>query len=129
MPLFTKDDLEHWLRYDVDDAGYTIVEKVVTGWVFQATEWTAVPDPLPPQVFSWALELGGIGYENPTSQSDDQTDLVRSAWRDRRSQILAEIRTWARSNGSAASGSPAPRGRFPGALPYPDPIYPYGLRS
>jgi hypothetical protein len=129
VPLFSKDDLEHWLRYDVEEAGYTIVEKVVTGWVFQATGWTAVPDPLPSPVFSWALELGGIGYENPTSQADDQTDLVRSSWRDRRSQILAELRAWAQSNGTAAGAIPLPRGSFPRPCSFPDPAYPYGLRS
>lgn len=129
MPLFTLDDLEHWLRYDVDVTGHAIVEKVVTGWIFDATGWTASPDPLPPQVFSWALELGGIAYENPTSQSDDQTDLVRSAWRDRRSQILAEIRTWSQANGTAVGAIPLPRGSFPTSCPFPDPAYPYGLRS
>ena len=103
---------------------------VVAGWILGATGWASVPaeDAIPAPLKAWALELGGIAYENPTSQTDDQTDLVRSAWRDRRSQILAEIRAWAQSNGTVAGSTPAPRGSFPKPLPYPDPTYPFGMR-
>lgn len=130
--LFTRAQLAHWLHYDGADAiseeEFTVTHLVVRGWILQATQWATIPETVTEALFSWAIELGGIAFENPTSQTDDQTDLVRSAWRDRRTQLMAEIRTWAVANGATVTGGPLPRGRFPSALPYPDPIYPYGLR-
>lgn len=127
MPMYSKAELQAWLQYDVEAATYEIGHRVVSGWLMDAAQWTAVPDPLPDQVFAWALELGGIAYENPTSQQDDQTDAVRTSWRDRKGQILAEVRAFATAN--PTSGPAMPRGRFPGAAPYPDPVYPFGLRT
>ncbi|QIM19880.1 hypothetical protein G7075_00010 [Phycicoccus sp. HDW14] len=132
--LFDAAKLGSWLGYstgDVDDDQCAAVLEVVEGWILGATGWNDIPAEPAKPLRAWALELGGIAYENPTSQTDDQTDLVRSSWRDRRSQILAEIRTWSQSNGSAVGGQLSPRGSFPPARPYPDPAdrrYPFGLR-
>lgn len=131
--LYTRAQLADWLHYAGEDAitstEFDVNQRIVRGWILQATQWLVIPDEVTDALFAWALELGGIAFENPTSQTDDQTDLVRSAWRDRRSQIMAEVRAWAVSNGATVVGTtPRPRGRFPGAAPYPDPIYPYGLR-
>lgn len=132
MPLFTRKELANWLHYGGEDAiavdEYDVAHKVVNGWILTATDWDTIPEEKVDRLFAWALELGGIAFENPTSQTDDQTDLVRSSWRDRRSQIMNEIRAWAKANGATASGG-FPRGSFPKPLPYPDPAYPYGLRS
>ncbi|MBD3781696.1 MAG: hypothetical protein IE926_01890 [Micrococcales bacterium] len=128
-PLFDETKLGDWLGYEVNESQAKAVLEVVEGWICGATGWLDIPAEPAKPLRAWALELGGIAYENPTSQTDDQTDLVRSSWRDRRTQILAEVRVWAQSNGSAAGGGPpSPTGRFPAACPYPDPSYPYGLR-
>lgn len=132
MPeLFSQADLENWLQYEeggIDAGQHAVVERVVRGWVLSATEWAEIPDPLPEIVASWALELGGVAFENPTDQSSEMTVNVQSAWRDRKSQILAELKLWARNNDTLTRPGPRPRGRFPAALPYPDGSYPWGLR-
>lgn len=130
MALFTAEQLTSWLQYEetIAAATHEVIEKVVTGWVLAATGWSEIPDPLPGQVFSWSLELGGIAYENPTDQQYDSTALVQSSWRDRRTQILAELTLWAKANGTTGHAPTLPRGRFPAAAPYPDPYRPYGMR-
>lgn len=133
-PLFTKAELEAWLSYDADAISETehgVVEKVVRGWVLSATGWTEVPATtaeVPEQVAAWALELGGIAYENPTDQQYDSTNLVQASWRDRKSQILAELALWAASTGTTVQARSRPRGSFPKACPYPDPAHPWGMR-
>ena len=126
MAIFSPAQLRTWLRYDeadvFDDATATLVEQVVAGWLL--AEIGSMPDPAPAAghpLFGWALELGGIAYENPTAMSDDQSGETRSAWADRRLQILAAARRWAESNGMTDdTNSPLPQGSFPKARPWPD---------
>jgi hypothetical protein len=132
MALFDPEQLKTFLRYaaedDFDADAATLSEKVVAGWLTGATKRTradleaaAIGDA--PQVFSWALELGGIAYENPTSMQDDQVGAGRTTWRDRRAQILESAREWAADQGPAGTTAtgPLPRGSFPKAQPWPDP--------
>lgn len=126
MPLFTAEQLRTGLRYEVGDdfdtAGAEHAEKVVAGWLLDATGLTEFPAPLPPQLWSWAVELGGIYYENPTSLETDASGEVSSAWgMDRRSQILESARAWSlRTYGRGQGGAPRPRGTFPAAGRWPD---------
>ncbi len=130
MALFTPEQLKTWLRYesedDFDTAAATLAETVVAGWLTDATKHTptelaTAATTTAPQVFSWAIELGGIAYENPTSMQDDQAGATRTTWRDRRSQILAAAKTWGEETASATSTTGLPRGCFPPARPWPDP--------
>lgn len=130
MTLFDDTQLKNWLRYDDEDdfdaASAGLAEQVVAGWLTDATgltktdlETAAAGDA--PQVFSWALELGGIAYENPTSMTDDTTGQTRTAWMDRRSQILAAARGWAGRQPVTGTGTVVPKGCFPAATAWPDP--------
>lgn len=129
MTLFTPEQLKTWLRYDADDDfdadSATLAEKVAAGWLSNATGMTVsaleATREETPQVFSWALELGGIAYENPTSMQDDQAGAARTTWRDRRAQILEEARAWAVATAPAPTRMALPRGSFPPAQPWPDP--------
>lgn len=123
MAYFTPAQLKTWLRYasedDFDAAAAELAEQVVAGWLADATETVIDSMNPPPQMFAWALELGGIAYENPTSMSDDAAGETSTSWMDRRSQILAAARRWAAKQPSTAAGV-LPRGCFPPAQPWPD---------
>ena len=73
MPLFTAKDLADFLQYPVEDATAAIDERVVSGWLAEEGLTYTGSDTVPDQVFSWALELGAIVHENPTSSTTDQT--------------------------------------------------------
>lgn len=137
MAFFTPAQLKTWLRYESDDdfepSAAQLAEKVVAGWLSDATkrdrgalEAAAAGDS--PQVFSWAIELGGIAYENPTAMQDDQAGGTRTTWRDRRSQILTDARAWGEAQPTeSTTTSGLPRGNFPKARPWPDPIRVRGM--
>ncbi|WP_114202322.1 hypothetical protein [Janibacter anophelis] len=125
MAIFSPSQLRTWLRYDedevFDEATATLVEQVVTGWL--VAEIGALPEPTPQQghpLFGWALELGGIAYENPTSMTSDTAGETNSSWADRRLQVLAAARRWAEANGTTGTTRPLPRGSFPTARPWPE---------
>ncbi|NHN55777.1 hypothetical protein G9U51_08305 [Calidifontibacter sp. DB0510] len=147
MSLFTIDQLAHYLQVthdpgkedntvetggDVDEAGsaelttgtYTVIEAVVTGWLLDATGLTTFPDRLPPQVFSWALELAAIAYENPAAAAAAGTDRVTNAYTEqRREAILARAARWAAKVPTAPQVA-APVGDFPCPGPWPTDLEP-----
>lgn len=126
MAIFTPAQLRTWLRYDedevFDETTATLVEKVVAGWL--TAEIGALPETEAAEghpLFGWALELGGIAYENPTAMTSDASGDTTSAWADRRLQILAAARRWAEANGmTETTRSPLPQGSFPKASPWPE---------
>lgn len=122
MPLFTATDLTSWLQYPVTESEATIAEKVVAGWISDATGSVVLPDPLPSQMFSWALELGGLAHENPGAMFSETTGDKTTQWdRARRAEILRSVAAWA-GNTAGGYGTPRPRGSFPKARPWPDPV-------
>lgn len=136
MTLFTPDELKQWLHYAdesdfaADDAA--LAEQVVAGWLSDAIDVDDL-DTLGAELLgskrfkAWAIELGGIAYENPTSMSQDGAAEISSQWQlDRRRQILDNVRAWAASRPGSTSTVPMPRGRFPKPAPWPDQ---YPLRS
>lgn len=122
MAYFTPAQLKTWLHYasddDFDAEAAELAEQVVAGWLADATETDVDSFDPPKQMFAWAIELGGIAYENPTSMSDDAAGETRSAWMDRRVQILAAARRWA--SRPSSTGPVLPRGSFPPAQAWPD---------
>lgn len=127
-PTPTADQLRRFLGYPADQpvevADAAQSAEVAHGWLAEATGVDDWPDSTgaPRVVKSWMWELTGIAYENPTSMESDRAGEVQSGWRDRRSQILAQARTWAAANGhSLTRTSPVSRGSFPVAVPWPDP--------
>jgi hypothetical protein len=73
------------------------------------------------RLFAWALELGGIAVENPTSLTQEQSQEVSTAWSvARRREILASVRSWAARQSGRSGGAPRPRGSFPAVQGWPD---------
>jgi hypothetical protein len=120
MALFTPAELREWLQYEeINNDSAVMVERVVAGWLLSATGREDLDSSNDARVFAWAVELGGIAYENPTSMTDDSSGSTSSSWADRRAQILAQAREWALQQAPAASGQ-LPRWSFPQAQPWPD---------
>lgn len=117
-PLFDESELSDWLQYDVSQPAAAIAEKVVAGWLTDATELDEWPDPVPSRLFAWALELGGIAHENPGGLDEETSADATSKWGRRRAEILAAAKAWA--GGSPVSPGPEARGCFPDAQPWPD---------
>lgn len=126
MSLFTAEELTRQLQYpesdaiSEEDASHT--EQVVDGWLSDATELDEWPLPLPKQIKAWAIELGGIAFENPTSMENDSAGDVSSKWRDRREQILRAAHAWGvRRRRDAQQQAATPRGCFPPADDFANP--------
>lgn len=118
MPLFTEVDLGRFVQEDVSAETATVVERVVWGWLKPVLGVDERPVPASEQLWAWALELGAIAYENPSGLSSYQLGAEqRSYSAERRTAILAEVQQW--GTGTPAS---APRGSFPAAPTWPDPI-------
>ena len=122
-PLFTPEDLGNWLQYSVRQTSAVLAEHVAAGWLKDAMNVLELPAaPKGSSLFAWALELGGIAYENPLSLASGSLGDEASTYdRTRRERILAA----AASAASASAGRRGPRGSFPPALPWPDPAERY----
>lgn len=117
MPLFVAADLSDWLGRAVTEPRAEIVESVVWGWLKPALGVSDRPNPVPDEVFSWAIELAAIAHENPSGLSSKQLGPASQSFSlERRNEILEGARAgW--TGGDAAL---SPRGSFPPAIPYPD---------
>lgn len=119
--LFDTDKLTQWLGFVVTEERAVVVEQVVWGWLRPILAADARPDPVPPELFSWALELGAIAHENPAGLSSKQFGDVAEAYSaERRDEILEAVAESALGSGGATSRL-SPRGSFPPARCYPDP--------
>lgn len=126
--LFTAADLGNMLQCSVTDEAAAAAEKLAWGWLKPVLGITTDtrPDTVPAELFAWAIELGAIAYENPSGLSAYQLGDERSQFSaERRQEILA---TAAAGGKVASSGVPTPRGSFPPADPWPDPIRPVYYR-
>lgn len=127
--IFAPKDLGDWLQYPVVQDSALLAEQVTAGWLKDALGVTELPAaPKGSSLFSWALELGGIAYENPLAlMSGSLGDEASTYDRTRRDRILAAVAASA-ARGAGGSG---PRGCFPPPAVYPDPadgLYPPRLR-
>lgn len=107
--LFDLADLASVLREDdeFDVAAATVARRVVSGWLRNATALTAWPDPVPDDLYGWALELTAMFYDNPTALATEAIDDYRSGMdRARRADILAAA-------GAAYGGTTQPQYAFP----------------
>jgi hypothetical protein len=115
--LFSAAELGGFVQDDVDATTAAQVEQVVWGWLRPALGVEARPDTVTPELFSAALELGAIAYENPAGLSAYQLGQERWGYSsERREQILGTVA----STGAAKGG--VPRARFPESPAWPDPI-------
>lgn len=117
FPLFGEYELTQWLGYEVSAERASWVEQVVWGWLKPVLGLDSRPDPVPPEVFSWAIELGAIGHENPSGLSSEQLGpALRNFSSERRAEILQLA-----ADGGSTKASLTPVGSFPPATCYPDP--------
>lgn len=109
QPLFDSVELGDFLRKDVTESAAASAERVVWGWLSPVLGLTQRPDPpISDQLFSWAIELGAIAYENPTGDVTKQLGnlQVGSSSATRRAEIL---------EAATSTYALAPRGTFPPA--------------
>lgn len=107
--LFDLVDLPSWLQVpSVDTETATRVRRYASGWLLNATRLSPwPPDPVPDDIWAWAIELAAIAFRNPdgaTSESID--DYSRSNDAARRKEILDTARM-------AYSGAATPTYFFP----------------
>lgn len=117
MTLFDNNDLTEWLGKPVTEQRAAAVERVVWGWLKPILGLADRPDPVSDEVFSWAIELGGIAHENPKGLSRRELGPYTEQFStERRKEILDEVR----ESPSAGGASTKPTGSFPEPLEYPD---------
>lgn len=121
--LFNVDDLCELVDEDLSDERFAVVEKVVWGWVSDALGIDTRPDPLPPALEGWSLELGANFHENPGGLAEYQLGEERSKFSAERRRELLEL-VAASGNGGATPSTYAGGPRLTGRKlcePYPDP--------
>lgn len=127
--LFSPEELSHAVREDVSDEDAALAERMAWGWLSPILGLEARPDTVGDQLFGWALELGGIYYENPTGLAVYQLGEERRQFSSgRRNEILEEVRSSVAGQ-TGTGGSGLPRGKFPKGCAYPDPARPVGLSA
>lgn len=118
--LFTAENLNDLPEISgVTAAEATMVEAVVWGWLAPLLDLAERPEPVSPQLFAWALELGAIYRANPEGLAEKDLGPFKKKFSvERRNEILRI----AASGGTEAPGAPpSPVGSFPSARAYPDP--------
>ena len=107
--LFDLVDLPSWLQVpSVDTETATRVRHYASGWLLNATRLTSwPPDPVPDDIWAWAIELAAIAFRWPDGTSSESIDdYSRSADAARRKEILDAARM-------AYSGASVPQYSFP----------------
>jgi hypothetical protein len=92
--IFDLADLPSWLQVpEVDEQTAIRVRRYANGWLMAATGLASWPDPVPDNLWAWAIELAGIAYRNPTALTSESIDDYQvSHDRERRAEILAEAK-------------------------------------
>ena len=93
--LFDLVDLPSWLQVPSVDTETAIrVRRYASGWLKNATQLTPwPPDPVPDDIWAWAIELAGIAFRNPAGyNSASVDDYSHGDDGPRRAAILAEAK-------------------------------------
>lgn len=109
--LFDLDELPSWLQVpSVDTETATRVRRAAGGWLTSATgvASNAWPNPIPDDVWAWALELAAIAFRNPAAANSASLDDFNISYGDRarRAEIL-------KAAASGYGGSMVPLYSFP----------------
>lgn len=113
MALVSRTQLQTYLQRTLDVAAAELAIRVGQGWLRSAVPGTTWPDPVPEDLWAWALELAGIAYSNPESLQTRTVDAVTDVWSAaRRAEILAAA-------ASAYGRRRQPVYSFPPAAPWP----------
>jgi hypothetical protein len=106
--LFTPEELGDLLHTSVPEPQGTIAERMASGWLRGATGLASWPEPLPDDLWAWALELGVLAYTNPeglTAETISNGDYTTGRDRHRKEAILAEARRCYAVDTSGFAGS------------------------
>lgn len=106
--IFDLADLPSWLQVpSVDEETAIRVRRYANGWLMSATGMSAWPDPIPDDLWAWAIELAGIAFRNPAGMSREAVDDYQGQFDTaRRAEILEQARC-------AYGGAGLPRYSFP----------------
>ena len=87
--LFELTDLAAYMQQDLDSATATVARRVASGWLGSATGLAEWPDPVPDELWTYALELAEMAYGNPGGYvSEDIDDHSVGFNKARRAEIL-----------------------------------------
>jgi hypothetical protein len=88
--LFDLTDLPSWLQVPAVDTETAIrVRRFANGWLMNATGLTTWPNPIPDNLWAWAIELAGIAFRNPSAAASEGLDDYSVSYdRARRKEIL-----------------------------------------
>lgn len=124
MPVVYPDEVGSFLRATVDPGSVAVAIRVAEGWLQGATRivvWP--PDPVPPNIWSWAVELAALAYDNPRTMTRRTVGAITAEWnyrQNRRLEILTEARRYYAGEGQSL-------GDFPFAWPWPEPADWYAI--
>jgi len=111
-------ELAVYLQHSVRPDSEVIAIRLAEGWLRSVTtsltEW---PQPIPEDLWAWALELASIAYNNPQGLISRTTDEDTRAWSMERKQEILDAAE-RKYGGGRATGV----GNFPPAPAWPDPI-------
>lgn len=93
--LFDLGDLPLWLQVpQVNEEAAALYRRAVNGWLRTATGLSDWPDPVPDDLWGWAIELAAMVVDNPTMVNTETVGATTTQFgnRARRAEILAEAR-------------------------------------
>jgi hypothetical protein len=122
--LFDLADLPSWLQVpEVDTETATRVRRYASGWLLNATGLTPwPPDPVPDDIWAWALELAAIAFRNPSGAASLAIDDFNVSFdAERREQILRAAALAHNTSNTAQFSFPEPDWHWV-AVPVLDPL-------
>lgn len=93
MAIVDSTDLSRWLQTTVNASTADVAIRVAEGWVRSVFTGAWPPDPVPEDLWAWAVELAAIAYDNPRGMTtrtvgNDITGYGNAA---RRAEILTQV--------------------------------------
>ena len=106
--IFDLGDLPSWMQVpEVDEQTAIRVRRAANGWLMGATGIKAWPDPIPDDLWAWAIELAAIAHRNPTGLRSEVIGQYQAGFdARRRKEILEEAK-------EAYAGGQSPQFSFP----------------
>ena len=107
--LFDLGDLPSILQVpEVDTETATRARRMASGWLKNATKLADWPNPVPDDLWAWAVELAAIAFRNPAAANSESIDDYSVSYGDRvrRAEILKDA-------AAAYAGSSQPQYDFP----------------
>lgn len=106
--IFDLGDLPVWIGDpEADPNRVALARRFANGWLMSATRLSSWPDPVPDDLWAWAIELAAIAFDNPAGASSEGVDDHKVTYdRERRKEILSAA-------AAAYSGASAPQYSFP----------------